>query len=100
VAEYLVVAAIVFGLNLLPAFAPPTWTVLVYFRVSNRLAIAPLVLVGAVDGRFGPLPVGDPLPTPRFTPAVKRAWAARRKGQPPPPSTRRELRQEGTPTSR
>jgi len=29
-----VVAAIVFGLNLLLAFASPTWTVLVYFRIT------------------------------------------------------------------
>jgi membrane protein YqaA with SNARE-associated domain len=212
VAEYLEVAAIVLGLNLLPAFAPPTWTVLVYFRVSNGLAIAPLVVVGAVmaaAGRYvlaivfrrlgsrlpprrrenlealgtavsrsrgllaslvffavSPIPSNSlfeaaGLARVRLAPLIaafcagrlvsytlylvaatkvegkirdviaqglispraivlgvvgvagllavvlvnwvdiidrSRAWAARRKGQPPPPSIRRELRQEGTPT--
>src|SRR5467141_113006 len=32
---------------------------------------------GCRDGRFGPLPVGDPVPTPRVTPAVKAARESR-----------------------
>jgi membrane protein YqaA with SNARE-associated domain len=52
----LVVAGVVVGINLLPAFAPPTWAVLVYFRISDDLPIAALVVVGAVSaalGRYG-----------------------------------------------
>ncbi len=30
---YALVPLVVFGLNLLPAFAPPTWALLVYFRL-------------------------------------------------------------------
>jgi uncharacterized membrane protein YdjX (TVP38/TMEM64 family) len=53
--EYLVMAAVVFGINLLPAFGPPTWAVLVFYRLNSDLAAVPLVLVGALaaaSGRF------------------------------------------------
>src|SRR3954449_12627125 len=53
--EYLLVALAVFGLNLLPAFGPPTWALLVLFRLNTDVAAVPLVLVGAVaaaSGRF------------------------------------------------
>ncbi|MBV8528874.1 MAG: hypothetical protein JOZ75_11195 [Candidatus Dormibacteraeota bacterium] len=53
VTHLLVVAGVVLGINILPAFAPPTWTVLVYFRITDGLAIAPLVLVGAVSAAVG-----------------------------------------------
>jgi hypothetical protein len=56
VAHLLVAVAVVFGINLLPAFGPPTWAVLVFFRF--RYGDIPLVglIVGgalaAVSGRF------------------------------------------------
>lgn len=52
----LVVAGAVIGINLLPAFAPPTWAVLVYFRLADDLPIAATVVVGALSaslGRYG-----------------------------------------------
>src|SRR4051794_18992708 len=54
-AELLVLAGVVFGVNLLPAFGPPSWAVLVFFSVNEDLPAVPLVLVGAVaaaSGRF------------------------------------------------
>ncbi len=39
---YLVLAGVVFGVNLLPAFGPPTWAVLVFFRLQSDLAAIPL----------------------------------------------------------
>ncbi|MCW2691467.1 MAG: hypothetical protein JWM67_71, partial [Mycobacterium sp.] len=33
---YLVLLAVVFGVNLLPAFGPPTWAVLVFFRLDQH----------------------------------------------------------------
>lgn len=51
--QYLLVALAVFGINLLPAFAPPTWAVLVLFRLNTDLAAVPLVLVGAVAAAAG-----------------------------------------------
>ena len=46
----------VFAINLLPAFGPPTWAVLVFFQVSGDLPPVPLVLGGALaaaSGRLG-----------------------------------------------
>lgn len=54
--DYLLVFAIVLGVNLMPAFGPPTWAVLVYYRLASELAPVPLVVIGAiaaVTGRVG-----------------------------------------------
>lgn len=53
--EYLAVAAIVFAVNLLPAFGPPTSAILVALTLSFDLATVPLIAIGAVaaaSGRF------------------------------------------------
>lgn len=56
IVQLLIVAAVVFGINVLPAFAPPTWTVLVYFRFRyGDMPVPALILVGAgaaTAGRF------------------------------------------------
>ncbi len=47
--------AVVFGVNLLPAFGPPTWAVLVFFSLNSDLPAVPLVAGGALaaaSGRF------------------------------------------------
>lgn len=49
----LVLAGVVVGINLLPAFAPPTWMVLVYFRVTYGLPVPAVVVVGAVCATVG-----------------------------------------------
>jgi membrane protein YqaA with SNARE-associated domain len=51
--ELAIVVALVLGINLIPAFGPPTWAVLVYFRVTDRLPIAALVLCGAAAAALG-----------------------------------------------
>jgi membrane protein YqaA with SNARE-associated domain len=46
---------VVFAVNLLPAFGPPTWAVLVFFSLDFDLPAVPLVLGGALaaaSGRF------------------------------------------------
>jgi hypothetical protein len=46
---------VVFLFNLAPAFAPPTWTVLVFFTLNSKLPIWSIVIVGAIcagAGRF------------------------------------------------
>ena len=53
--EYAAAIAVVFGVNLLPAFGPPTWAVLVYFRLAHDLAAVPLILGGAVAAALGRL---------------------------------------------
>lgn len=50
---YVMAAAIVFGVNLLPAFGPPTWAVLVFYRLNSQLAVVPLVILGAVAAAAG-----------------------------------------------
>ena len=53
--DWLLVVGSIFGINLLPAFGPPTWAVLVFFRLNSDLPAVPLVLLGAVaaaSGRF------------------------------------------------
>lgn len=51
----MVVAAAVFGVNLLPAFGPPTWAVLVLFALHGEYPTPALVLVGAVAAAGGRL---------------------------------------------
>jgi membrane protein YqaA with SNARE-associated domain len=53
--EYLLAAALVFAVNLLPAFGPPTWAVLVLLQVNLDLEPAAMVLVGAVSAACGRL---------------------------------------------
>jgi hypothetical protein len=46
---------VVFAINLLPAFGPPTWAILVFFSLDFDLPAVPLVLGGALaaaSGRF------------------------------------------------
>lgn len=50
---YLVLAAVVFILNVVPAFAPPTWSVLVLFRLNTDVAPVPMVLIGALAASMG-----------------------------------------------
>lgn len=54
-AQLAVVLGVVFAINLLPAFGPPTWAVLVFFSLDFDLPVVPLVLGGALaaaGGRF------------------------------------------------
>ena len=53
--EFLLIAGIVFAVNLLPAFGPPTSAILVALSLNYDLPSAPLIAVGAVaaaSGRF------------------------------------------------
>jgi hypothetical protein len=48
-------AAVVFGVNLLPAFGPPTWAVLVFFHLNSHIPAVTLVALGAVSAATGRL---------------------------------------------
>lgn len=52
---YLLVLAVVFGVNLLPAFGPPTWAVLVFFRLNSDVDVVALVILGAISAAAGRL---------------------------------------------
>jgi membrane protein YqaA with SNARE-associated domain len=50
---YLILFAIVLGVNLLPAFGPPTWSVMVLYGLNSNLALVPMVLVAALAAAIG-----------------------------------------------
>jgi hypothetical protein len=55
VAQMALALVVVFAVNLLPAFGPPTWAVLVFFSLDFDLPAVPLVIGGAIaaaSGRF------------------------------------------------
>ena len=50
---YLVLFAMVLGVNLLPAFGPPTWSIIVIFGLNSNLPIPAIVLTGAIAAALG-----------------------------------------------
>lgn len=54
-APYLLLFAIVLGVNLLPAFGPPTWTIIVLYGLNTELPVVPLVLTAALAAAIGRL---------------------------------------------
>jgi membrane protein DedA with SNARE-associated domain len=51
--DYLPFVLVVFGVNLLPAFGPPTWTLVVFAHVHWHLNPVALVLTGAAAAAAG-----------------------------------------------
>jgi len=51
--DYLPFVLIVFGVNLLPAFGPPTWTIIVFAHLRWGLNPVALVLFGATAASAG-----------------------------------------------
>lgn len=51
--DYLFLFLIVIGVNLMPAFGPPTWTILVLYMLNTELPVASVVLTGATAASSG-----------------------------------------------
>ncbi len=51
--EYLILFAIVFAVNLLPAFGPPTWTIIVFYGLTSNLPLPALVVTAALASSLG-----------------------------------------------
>ena len=51
--EYLILFGIVFGINLLPAFAPPTWSIIVLYGLNSDLPLPAIVGIGALAAATG-----------------------------------------------
>lgn len=51
--EYLILFAVIFGINLMPAFGPPTWSVIVLFGINSDIPLAGLVVVAALASSSG-----------------------------------------------
>jgi hypothetical protein len=73
--NWLVVWALAVALNAVPAFMPPTWSVLAYFHLYHGLPVVPLAIVGALGATTGRtvLAVGSRAFGDRFVPASWRA---------------------------
>jgi uncharacterized membrane protein YdjX (TVP38/TMEM64 family) len=50
---YLTLFAIVLGVNLLPAFGPPTWSIIVLFGLRTQMPVAAIILTGAIAAASG-----------------------------------------------
>lgn len=53
--EYLILFAIVLGINMLPAFGPPTWTIIVLYGLNTDMKLLLMVLVAALAAACGRL---------------------------------------------
>ena len=79
-ADYLILFAIVLGVNLMPAFGPPTWAILVLFVLNRDLAIAPTIAIAALAAALGRLTLayGFRLLGDRLTERMRRNLGAAR----------------------
>lgn len=50
---YVFLAILIFTINVVPAFMPPTWVVLSFLYVAYHLALIPTVLLGVVAATLG-----------------------------------------------
>lgn len=53
--DYLVLFALVFGVNLIPVFGPPTWSIVVLYSLNTQLPVAGTVVVAALAAAAGRL---------------------------------------------
>jgi hypothetical protein len=51
--DYGLLALVVFLINTVPAFMPPTWTILLFFYLKFDLSFLPSVVVGATFATLG-----------------------------------------------
>jgi uncharacterized membrane protein YdjX (TVP38/TMEM64 family) len=79
--SYLLLFAVVLGVNLLPALGPPTWSILVLFTLQSDLEPVPAILVAASAAAIGRLLLayGFRLLGPRLPARIQRNLAAARK---------------------
>lgn len=78
--DLLIFFVVVLGVNLLPAFGPPTWAIIVLYGLNTRLPVPSLVIVGALAAATGRmlLAQGFRLLAGRLSDKTKRNLAAAR----------------------
>ncbi len=50
---YILMALIVYSMNVAPAFMPSTWIILAFFDIHYKLQILPVVIIGAIFATLG-----------------------------------------------
>lgn len=50
---YLFLAGFIFVINIIPAFIPPTWIILVFFYLKYHFSLIPLIIIGASSAAAG-----------------------------------------------
>jgi len=55
ITTYLIIAVVVFGINVIPFFMPATWTVLSLIAINYNVPLLPLAIVGAIFATLGRL---------------------------------------------
>lgn len=50
---YLLLSLVVYSINVIPAFMPPTWMILAFFYITFDLKLVPVVILGAVFATLG-----------------------------------------------
>jgi uncharacterized membrane protein YdjX (TVP38/TMEM64 family) len=51
--DYSILFAVVLGVNLMPAFGPPTWSIIVLYGLSTKLPVPAVVITGALAAALG-----------------------------------------------
>lgn len=51
--HYVTLAGVVLGINIIPAFMPPTWIVLTFYYIHYKMILVLVVLVGAICATTG-----------------------------------------------
>lgn len=70
--------ALVLAVNLLPAFGPPTWTIITFYALNSALPLPSLIVSGAIAAALGRLLLahGFRLFRARLSPSRRRSLAA------------------------
>src|ERR1044072_1152319 len=50
---YLILACLILGMTTIPAFMPPTWTILAFFYIHFDLNLFAVVIIGAISATCG-----------------------------------------------
>ena len=89
--EYLILFAVVLAVNLMPAYGPPTWSIIVLFGFNTHLPVVGTVAVGALAAATGRFLLacsfrllGDRIPARmrRNLAAARKAFQRRKQGSP------------------
>jgi len=51
--DYILLALVIAGINIVPAFMPPTWIILAFFYIQFHLLFIPTILIGATCATLG-----------------------------------------------